>query len=67
MALLAPGSPIFEEVRREQQADTKAGEASAQKEYYETKKATDSERETATKQDEEQALTIKKSDLEGLG
>merc|ERR1711907_372538 len=56
------------------EADTKAGEASAQKEYDEfmtdsevdkTKKSTDIEHKTAKKQDEEQALTTKKSDLEG--
>merc|ERR1712167_229591 len=56
------------------QADTKASEASAQKEYDEfmtdsqvdkTKKTTDIEHLTAKKQDEEQTLTTKKSDLEG--
>jgi cell division septum initiation protein DivIVA len=56
------------------EADTKAAEASAQKEYDEfmtdsevdkTKKSTDIEHKTAKKQDEEQALTTKKSDLEG--
>merc|ERR1719270_1320729 len=56
------------------EADTKAAEASAQKEYDEfmtdsqvdkTKKTTDIEHKTAKKQDEEQALTTKKSDLEG--
>jgi len=56
------------------EADTKASEASAQKEYDEfmtdsqvdkTKKATDIEHKTAKKQDEEQALTTKRSDLEG--
>merc|ERR1712178_230898 len=56
------------------EADTKASEASAQKEYDEfmtdsevdkTKKSTDIEHKTAKKQDEEQALTAKKSDLEG--
>merc|ERR1719472_662186 len=56
------------------EADTKAGEASAQKEYDQfmtdsevdkTKKSTDIEHKTAKKQDEEQALTTKKSDLEG--
>jgi len=56
------------------EADTKAGEASAQKEYDEfmtdsavdkTKKSTDIEHKTAKVQDEEQALTTKKSDLEG--
>jgi len=56
------------------EADTKAGEASAQKEYDEfmtdsevdkTKKSTDIEHKTSKKQNEEQALTTKKSDLEG--
>jgi len=56
------------------EADTKASEASAQKEYDEfmtdsqvdkTKKSTDIEHKSAKKQDEEQALTTKKSDLEG--
>jgi antitoxin component HigA of HigAB toxin-antitoxin module len=56
------------------EADTKASEASAQKEYDEfmtdsqvdkTKKSTDIEHKTAKKQDEEQALTTKRSDLEG--
>jgi len=56
------------------EADTKAAEASAQKEYDEfmtdsqvdkTKKSTDIEHKTAKRQDEEQALTTKKSDLEG--
>jgi len=56
------------------EADTKAGEASATKEYDQfmtdsqvdkTKKSTDIEHKTAKKQDEEQALTTKKSDLEG--
>jgi len=56
------------------EADTKASEASATKEYDEfmtdsqvdkTKKATDIEHKTAKKQDETQALTTKKSDLEG--
>merc|ERR1719498_1269355 len=56
------------------EADTKAGEASAQKEYDsfmtdsevdKTKKSTDIEHKTAKKQDEEQTLTTKKSDLEG--
>jgi prefoldin subunit 5 len=56
------------------EADTKSGEASAQKEYDQfmtdsqvdkTKKSTDIEHKTAKKQDEEQALTTKKSDLEG--
>merc|ERR1711918_260579 len=53
---------------------TKASAASAQKEYDEfmtdsevdrTKKSTDIEHKTAKKQDEEQALTTKKADLEG--
>merc|ERR1719247_2395601 len=56
------------------EADTKASEASAQKEYDQfmtdsevdkTKKTTDIEHKTAKKQDEEQTLTTKKSDLEG--
>merc|ERR1719326_2000562 len=56
------------------EADTKAAEASAQKEYDEfmtdsevdkTKKSTDIEHKTAKKQDEEQALTTNKADLEG--
>jgi len=56
------------------EADTKASEASAQKEYDEfmtdskvdkTKKSTDIEHKTAKKQDEEQALTTTKADLEG--
>jgi prefoldin subunit 5 len=56
------------------EADTKASEASAQKEYDQfmtdsevdkTKKSTDIEHKTAKKQDEEQTLTTKKSDLEG--
>jgi len=56
------------------EADTKAGEASAQKEYDEfmtdsevdkTKKSTDIEHKASKKQNEEQALTTKKSDLEG--
>jgi len=56
------------------EADTKASEATAQKEYDsfmtdsqvdKTKKATDVEHKTAKKQDEEQALTSKKADLEG--
>merc|ERR1712242_669801 len=56
------------------EADTKASEATAQKEYDtfmtdsqvdKTKKATDIEHKTAKKQDEEQALTEKKADLEG--
>merc|ERR1719359_19517 len=55
-------------------ADTKASEASAQKEYDEfmtdsqvdkTAKSTDIEHKTAKKQDEEQALTLKKADWEG--
>jgi len=56
------------------EADTKASEASAQKEYDEfmtdsqvdkAKKSTDIEHKSAKKQDEEQSLTTKKSDLEG--
>jgi hypothetical protein len=56
------------------EADTKASEASSQKEYDEfmtdsevdkTKKSTDIEHKTAKKQDEEQALTTNKADLEG--
>jgi len=56
------------------EADTKASEASAQKEYDsfmtdsevdKAKKTTDIEHKTAKKQDESQALTTKKSDLEG--
>jgi len=56
------------------EADTKASEASASKEYDtfmtdsavdKTKKATDIEHKTAKKQDEEQALTQKRADLEG--
>jgi len=56
------------------EADTKAAEASAQKEYDEfmtdsqvdkTEKATTIEHKTAKKQDEEQALTTNKEDLEG--
>jgi hypothetical protein len=56
------------------EADTKASEATGQKEYDtfmtdsqvdKTKKATDIEHKTAKKQDEEQALTQKKADLEG--
>merc|ERR1712137_77289 len=56
------------------EAETKAAEEQAQKEYDEfmtdsevdkTKKSTDIEHKTAKKQDEEQALTTKKSDLEG--
>jgi len=56
------------------EADTKASEASAQKEYDEfmtdsevdkTKKSTDIEHKTAKKQDETQALTVKREDLEG--
>merc|ERR1711865_1009349 len=52
----------------------KASEASASKEYDtfmtdskvdKTKKATDIEHKTAKKQDEEQALTQKRADLEG--
>merc|ERR1719298_156190 len=56
------------------ESDTKASEATAQKEYDEfmtdskvdkAEKSTDIEHKTAKKQDEEQALTTKKSDLEG--
>jgi len=56
------------------EADTKAAEAAAQKEYDtfmtdskvdKAAKTTDIEHKTAKKQDEEQALTVKKSDLEG--
>ena len=56
------------------EADTKASEASAQKEYDafmtdsavdRTKKATGIEHRTAKEQDEEQALTQKRADLEG--
>jgi hypothetical protein len=56
------------------EADTKAAEAAAQKEYDtfmtdskvdKEAKATDIEHKTAKKQDESQALTVKKSDLEG--
>jgi len=56
------------------EADTKASDASSQKEYDEfmtdsevdkTKKSTDIEHKTAKKQDEEQALTTNKADLEG--
>jgi prefoldin subunit 5 len=56
------------------EADTKAAEASAQKEYDEfmtdsqvdkTEKATTIEHKTAKKQDEEQALTSNRGDLEG--
>merc|ERR1712156_117533 len=56
------------------EADTKAAEATAQKEYDtfmtdskvdKAAKTTDIEHKTAKKQDEEQALTVKKSDLEG--
>jgi len=56
------------------EADTKAAEASAQKEYDEfmtdsqvdkTEKATTIEHKTAKKQDEEQALTQNRADLEG--
>merc|ERR1711904_301913 len=56
------------------EADTKASEASAQKEYDEfmtdskvdkSQKSTDIEHKTAKKQDESQALTVKKEDLEG--
>merc|ERR1740123_1564129 len=56
------------------EADTKAAEASAQKEYDtfmtdskvdKEAKSTDIEHKTAKKQDEEQALTVKREDLEG--
>jgi len=56
------------------EADTKASEATAQKEYDsfmtdsqvdKTKKSTDVEHKSAKKQDEEQSLTTKKADLEG--
>jgi len=56
------------------EADTKAAEAAAQKEYDtfmtdskvdKAAKTTDIEHKTAKKQDEEQALTVKTSDLEG--
>jgi len=56
------------------ESDTKASEATAQKEFDDfmteskidkTQKTTDSEHKTAKKQDEEQALTEKKNDLEG--
>jgi len=56
------------------EADTKAAEASAQKEYDtfmtdskvdKAQKSTDIEHKTAKKQDESQALTTKTEDLEG--
>jgi len=56
------------------ESDTKAGEASAQKEYDtfmtdskvdKAQKSTDIEHKTAKKQDESQALTVKGEDLEG--
>jgi len=56
------------------EADTKASEATAQKEYDEfmtdskvdkEAKSTDIEHKTAKKQDESQALTVAKADLEG--
>jgi cell division septum initiation protein DivIVA len=56
------------------QSDTEAAEATAQKEYDtfmtdsevdKSKKTTDIEHKTAKKQDEEQALNLKKADLEG--
>jgi len=56
------------------EADTKASEASAQKEYDtfmtdskvdKSAKAADIEHKTAKKQDESQALTVKREDLEG--
>jgi len=56
------------------EAETKASEASAQKEYDmfmtdskvdKEAKTTDTEHKTAKKQDEEQALTVTQADLEG--
>jgi len=56
------------------ESDTKASEATSQKEYDEfmtdskvdkAEKTTDSEHKTAKKQDESQALTTKRNDLEG--
>jgi len=56
------------------ESDTKAAEATAQKEYDEfmtdskvdkAEKTTDIEHKTAKKQDETQALTVKREDLEG--
>merc|ERR1712039_318265 len=56
------------------ESETKAAEASAQKEYDvfmtdskvdKSEKSTDIEHKTAKKQDETQALTVKKEDLEG--
>jgi len=56
------------------ESDTKAAEATAQKEYDtfmtdskvdKSEKSTDIEHKTAKKQDETQALTVKKEDLEG--
>merc|ERR1719456_1078980 len=56
------------------ESDTKAAEATAQKEYDEfmtdskvdkEAKSTDIEHKTAKKQDEEQALVVKREDLEG--
>lgn len=56
------------------ESDTKAAEATAQKEYDEfmtdskvdkSEKSTDIEHKTAKKQDESQALTVKNEDLEG--
>merc|ERR1719473_1693115 len=56
------------------ESETKAAEATAQKEYDEfmtvskvdkAEKSTDIEHKTAKKQDEEQALTEKRNDLEG--
>merc|ERR1719235_1640229 len=56
------------------ESDTKAAEATAQKEYDDfmtdskvdkSEKSTDIEHKTAKKQDESQALTTKKNDLEG--
>merc|ERR1719401_2710215 len=56
------------------ESDTKASESTSQKEYDEfmtdskvdkTEKNTDVEHKTAKKQDESQALTVKREDLEG--
>merc|ERR1719231_1530182 len=56
------------------EADTKASEATSQKEYDEfmtdsqvdkTKKSTDIEHKGSKKQDQEQALVTKRADLEG--
>merc|ERR1740130_1747049 len=60
--------------RVDKAADTESGEASAQQEYDEfmkdsrvdkAAKSSSIEHKSAKKQDEEQALTTKKSDLEG--